>query len=98
MLKIPGNKLVGWSLWSVFGMNHEKHVWKTSSEVSAIGVMMFGGFWHVNIKTFWTIQFNHGFAWYIRKTNGQHWLIFAIDTWTKAEIAVLILFKLLKLK
>lgn len=33
-------KLIGRFLWSVFGMYHEEHVWKTGAEVGSIRVMV----------------------------------------------------------
>lgn len=34
------NKLIGGLLRSIFRMNHEQHVWETSSKICSVGVVM----------------------------------------------------------
>ena len=57
----PGHKLIGWTLWPVFWMHHEEHVWESGAEICAIRVMMPRRFWCVNVHAFGAVElkFDH---------------------------------------
>ena len=58
----PGHKLIGWTLWPVFWMHHEEHVWESGAEICAIRVMMPRRFWCVNVHAFGAVEFDHGLS------------------------------------
>lgn len=71
---LPGYKLILCTLRSVFGVNHEQHVWKSSPEICSVGVMVSRTLRCVNIHAFGTVAFDHCFTRDITKTQWQHWL------------------------
>jgi hypothetical protein len=87
-------KLIGRSLRSILGMNHEQHVRKARAEVSTVRVVMLRRLGSVHVQTLGTIEFNHGLAWHIRQPYGQHGLILAVNSRTKPKVSVLIFFQL----
>lgn len=89
---VPWYKLIYCTFWSVFGMNHKKHVWESSSKICTISMMMSGAFRCVNIHTLWTITFYHGFSRHITQSQWKHRLCLTVDSWTVTKIASLIFF------
>lgn len=71
-------------------MNHEEHVWEPGAEVGSVRVMVSRRFRSVYVNAFWTVGLDHGFAGYVGQSQGQHWLAFAVDSWTVSEVAALI--------
>lgn len=63
------NKLICWTFWSIFWMNHKKHMWKTCTEISTIDMMMSWTSRMINIHAFRTIEFNHRFTYNFRKAD-----------------------------
>lgn len=68
MKGLPWDKLIGGTLWAIFGMNHKQHVRKTGAKICAISVVVTGRFRIVHVDTFRTIDFNHCLAGNIRQS------------------------------
>lgn len=56
----PRDKLVGWSLWPILGVNHEQHVGETCPKIGSVCVVMSGGFGGVHVHALWAVEFHHG--------------------------------------
>lgn len=79
------------AFWSVLGMHHKQHVWKSCPKVRAVRVMMPRTFWRVNVHALGTVALDHRFARNVAQAQRQHRLRLAVDARTVAEIARLIL-------
>lgn len=49
LLRIPWDKLVSWTFWSTFWMDHKKHMRKSSAKVSTINMVVTVRLWRVNV-------------------------------------------------
>jgi hypothetical protein len=67
-MMLPGYELIGRSLRSVLGMDHEEHVREAGAEVSSVCVVMLRRFWRVNVETFRAVELDHGLTWHVRQT------------------------------
>lgn len=89
----PWHKLVGRSLGSVLGMDHEQHVRKPGAEVGPVRVVVPGRLGGVNVHAFGAVELHHGLARDVRQADGKHWLVLAVNSGAVAEVSLLILFQ-----
>ena len=46
-------------------MYHEEHVGKASAKIDPVDVMVFGGFWVIDIAALWAIELHHRLSRYV---------------------------------